>query len=318
MKKFAKTMRTHRELLLNYFRAKKAYSSGVVEGMNNKAKVTMRKSTDSEHSESQKSRSIMHLANYPSQSSPTVFTDEPKLKAHRKFSGFTLVEMAMVLMIIGLLLGGLIPTLTAQMESQRINETRKQMSELKDTLTGFAVINGRLPCPSDGAASSGDELVTGSGVSLTCTLTKGVLPWATLGVNETDGWGRRFTYRVSQGATSNFADGADGTGASCNIATGVSFQLCSVANLNVLSTSGGSNVATNVPAVVVSHGKNGLGAYPAGGGAAISGAAGDEGENADDDNIFVSKDYSADFDDLVIWLSPNTLINRMVTAGKLP
>jgi transposase len=43
MKKFAKTMRTHRELLLNYFRAKKAYSSGVVEGMNNKAKVTMRK-----------------------------------------------------------------------------------------------------------------------------------------------------------------------------------------------------------------------------------------------------------------------------------
>lgn len=43
MKKFARTMRTHRELLLNYFRAKKAYSSGVVEGLNNKAKVTMRK-----------------------------------------------------------------------------------------------------------------------------------------------------------------------------------------------------------------------------------------------------------------------------------
>lgn len=44
MKKFARTMRAHRELLLNYFRAKKAYSSGVVEGLNNKAKVTMRKS----------------------------------------------------------------------------------------------------------------------------------------------------------------------------------------------------------------------------------------------------------------------------------
>ena len=43
MKKFAKTVRTHRELLLNYFRAKKAFSSGVVEGLNNKAKVTMRK-----------------------------------------------------------------------------------------------------------------------------------------------------------------------------------------------------------------------------------------------------------------------------------
>ena len=44
MKKFARTMRAHRELLLNYFRARKAFSSGVIEGLNNKAKVTMRKS----------------------------------------------------------------------------------------------------------------------------------------------------------------------------------------------------------------------------------------------------------------------------------
>jgi len=44
MKKFAKTLRNHRELILNYFRAKKQFSSGVVEGMNNKVKVTMRKS----------------------------------------------------------------------------------------------------------------------------------------------------------------------------------------------------------------------------------------------------------------------------------
>ncbi|MGB5613363.1 MAG: transposase [Sedimenticolaceae bacterium] len=44
MKKFARTMRTHRELVLNYFRARKRFSSGVVEGLNNKAKVTMRKS----------------------------------------------------------------------------------------------------------------------------------------------------------------------------------------------------------------------------------------------------------------------------------
>ena len=29
--------RTHRELLLNYFRARKAFSSGVIEGLNNKA-----------------------------------------------------------------------------------------------------------------------------------------------------------------------------------------------------------------------------------------------------------------------------------------
>jgi transposase len=43
MKKFARTIRAHRELLLNYFRARKQFSSGVIEGMNNKAKVSMRK-----------------------------------------------------------------------------------------------------------------------------------------------------------------------------------------------------------------------------------------------------------------------------------
>ncbi len=43
LKKFVRTVRNHRELLLNYFRARKAFSSGIVEGLNNKAKVTMRR-----------------------------------------------------------------------------------------------------------------------------------------------------------------------------------------------------------------------------------------------------------------------------------
>ena len=238
----------------------------------------------------------------------------------RKSSGFTLVEMAMVLMIVGLLLGGLVPTISSQMENQRMGETRRQMNDIKEALTGFAVINGRLPCPSDGTAATGSELVTGSGVAAVCTLTsanaaRGVLPWATLGVSETDAWGRRFTYRI----TADFADGADGTGeTACSVAVGVSFQLCSSANLNVKATFGGSNVAAAVPAVVVSHGRNGLGAYPAGGGAQIAVVTADESENANDNNTFVSKDNSSDFDDLVVWLSPNILANRMVTAGKLP
>jgi len=44
MKKVARMLRTHRELLLNYFKAKKEFSSGVMEGLNNKAKVAMRRS----------------------------------------------------------------------------------------------------------------------------------------------------------------------------------------------------------------------------------------------------------------------------------
>ena len=44
MKKVARMLRSHRELLLNWFRAKKAISSGVMEGLNNKLKLTTRRS----------------------------------------------------------------------------------------------------------------------------------------------------------------------------------------------------------------------------------------------------------------------------------
>ena len=44
MKKIARSLRQHRDLTLNYFRAQKLFSSGVVEGLNNKVKVTMRRS----------------------------------------------------------------------------------------------------------------------------------------------------------------------------------------------------------------------------------------------------------------------------------
>ena len=43
MKKVARMLRKHRPLLLNWFRAKKRISSGVVEGLNNRLKLTLRK-----------------------------------------------------------------------------------------------------------------------------------------------------------------------------------------------------------------------------------------------------------------------------------
>ena len=242
---------------------------------------------------------------------------------HRHLSnGFTLVEMAIVLMIVGLLLGGLIPTLSAQMESQRINETRKSMAEIQDALTGFAIANGRLPCPANPAIATGQA---GAGTERTppCTggNSTGVLPWATLGVNETDAWGNRFTYRVS----SDFADAVgSATYGGCTPSpapTLSTFALCSDGNLDVLSAApAGANVATNVPAVIVSHGKNAAGAYTPQGAQLPVGSNADEQENSDGsaDNNYVSHTPTPNFDDLVVWLSNNILLNRMVAAGKLP
>jgi transposase len=44
LKTKARTLKEHRPLLLNYFKARKAYSSGAVEGLNNKVKLVIRKS----------------------------------------------------------------------------------------------------------------------------------------------------------------------------------------------------------------------------------------------------------------------------------
>ena len=44
LQKVARGLRKRRELLLNWFRAKGTISAGIVEGFNNKAKLTMRKS----------------------------------------------------------------------------------------------------------------------------------------------------------------------------------------------------------------------------------------------------------------------------------
>lgn len=237
-------------------------------------------------------------------------------------TGFSLVEMAVVLTIVGVLLAGLLPSISSQVEQRRTNETRKQLNEIKDALLGFAVINGRLPCPANGALNTGVEATTGAGSALVCSSitagsnsSRGVVPWATLGVSETDAWGRRFSYQV----TSAFADSTDGTGiVTCTTAQGVSFQMCSQANLNVLSMAGGTNVAANAPAVVVSHGVNGKGAYTPQG-VVIPGAADDELENANTTNSLVSHDpVQNGYDDLVVWLSPNILLNRMITTGKLP
>lgn len=230
--------------------------------------------------------------------------------------------MAIVLMIVGLLLGGLIPALSTQMESQRINESRKSLGEIQDALAGYAMANGRLPCPANPTMATGQA---GAGAERTppCTggNSTGVLPWATLGVNETDAWGNRYTYRVS----SDFADAiGSATYGGCTPSpapTLSSFALCSDGTLDVRSAaSGGTSVAINVPAVIISHGKNAAGAYTQQGAQLPASSDADEQENSDGnaDNNYVSHTPTPSFDDQVVWLSNNILLNRMVTAGKLP
>lgn len=248
-----------------------------------------------------------------------------------KARGFTLTELAVVLVIVTLLISGMLMPLNSQKDLERRRETQVALESIREALIGYAIQNGRLPCPAlatlaSGSVGAGQEVTTGSGTTLACTATSGALPWATLGLSETDAWNRRYSYQIS-------AVYARGTGdtisANYNCPPSVpqqpttppaaaAFALCSRGSINLYHSLGPPAVRLTsdyeVPALVMSHGANGTGAYLSDG-TQIAGAAGDEAENADGDNNFVSH---TSIDDQLVWISRPLLMNRMLSAGKLP
>ncbi len=237
---------------------------------------------------------------------------------HRRQPGFTLVEMAVVLLILTLLAGGLTVGLSAHLARRAEAVTDDALAEARDALLGYVVLQGRFPCPArDGADGSEDRASPTA-----CRKYAGLLPWATLGIRGTDGWSRRLRYAVASpyiqpislaviGEKASLADGAidirtrNGDGAELS-----------------LTTNGG-----RTPVVILSHGANGLGATDQDGNPLAAPPAGsDEARNAGGDGtLFYSRTLSENpstaggaFDDRVSWLSPNLIAHRLISAGRLP
>ncbi len=224
-------------------------------------------------------------------------------KPPRHGTGFTLVELAIVLVIVALLASGLMVGIAAQRNAAETIDAQRQLENIRETLTGFALTHGRLPCPALPNLTSSDASV---GVE-NCAQPHGVLPWVTLGLPEVDPWGRRFTYYAHGSFTGAVPSGAL-----------ASFTLDTVGNANVKAGSGSSsNVASDLPAVVVSHGSRGAGGWQPNG-SQLPGVSGDEAENADADLTFISRTQDGNFDDLVTWIVPSILKSKMVAAGRLP
>ena len=230
--------------------------------------------------------------------------------------GFTLIEMAVALVIVALLLSSFLVPLQTQVAQRKIFDSQNALNQINDALIGFALANGYLPCPdttSGAGANDGIEDVnTGSCVAAN---NEGNVPWVTLGIPSTDAWGNFFHYRV----TAAFAQRSPQP----------TFSLSSSGNLTVKcpapACSPAYTYATTAPAVILSYGPNGWGAINANIGAANPAPTStDELENTNGDAIFVSRIPSAvgsasgEFDDIVTWLSVPVLFNRMVAAGKLP
>lgn len=237
--------------------------------------------------------------------------------------GFSLTELAVVLVIVALLIGSLVVPLSAQMDVRNLSDTRKSLAEIREALLGFAMVNGRLPCPAAAMTASG---VANAGVEATPILSQGcpvanlggivagVLPWVTLGVDESDAWGRRYTYQVTREFTRPPVSSAN-----------AGFSLTSTGDIKIRPSAGSTAKLADVPAVVISHGKNGNGAYTSQGTQLPIGTDPDEQDNqltvggtSTSNTEFVKRVPTTTYDDELVWISANVLFSRMIAAGKLP
>lgn len=255
--------------------------------------------------------------------------------------GFSLVEMAVVLVILGFVLGALLLPLQAQRQQLAQSQTEITLETAKRALLGYAQAQGRLPCPATNNGSGvfpDDSPVPNPLAGGVCDKQLGFLPAAALGVQPIDAqgfaidaWNNRIMYAVDQSSstsappntatpdftTNNSTDSMNIVGLSslvpelrvCNSATGIQASAC--------SSGTETNYAINNAVVVIySLGPSG------------SQASGGSDENINSKvptsikKVFVSHDVrsndpNGEFDHMVVWISPYVLYNAMIQAGQL-
>jgi hypothetical protein len=227
----------------------------------------------------------------------------------------------------------------AQIDSQRQAASRVKQDAIRTALTNFISRNSRLPCPADpalapGAANYGQEAATPgtcTGIisvgAAPATVVTGLVPWVSLGLSEdgaSDGYYNHFSYQVVAAATNLNAQTIIGMRGYITVhSSGPGVVGASPVGNQINDCSNG--LAFNpcaAVAVIVSHGRNGFGFFMQGGArTSTAGTGADEKANADNDSLFVRKDYSDNsgnpFDDLVLALTPADLLSALTQNGSI-
>jgi prepilin-type N-terminal cleavage/methylation domain-containing protein len=236
--------------------------------------------------------------------------------------GFTLIEIAIVLVILTLLLVIVAPLAIGQAEINRRATTRARMDNIDKALILFAQRNQRLPCPADGTldntnAANGAETARDAAGNCTNNQRTGIVPFRSLGLGDedaTDGRNLRFTFRIGAGLAK---DGAlnmtqcDPIGSEpatglhvCNTAcTSTNPTSCtrvkdflasyglmvrdSATNTNITDPS----LSTGAAYVLISHGSNQGGAYSSAGVLATANPASGTNEAANHNNQVLQAVY---------------------------
>ncbi len=195
-------------------------------------------------------------------------------------AGLTLLEMAIVLVVLGIILGMTLPLLSELSRHRHVRLTQRDLEEIREALAGYAGIHGRLPWADtngDGREDAGQPT--------------GALPFLELGVGPVDSWRNPYHYDVNQNLASTNSISAL-CSALASLGPGSLPQL-------TFSTGGASSPQA---LVVISRGEN----------SSLDGA------NPDADRIYEAHTPSQNFDDLGLGISPNTLYGKLSCSSSAP
>ena len=271
-----------------------------------------------------------------------------KPQSLRGMSGFTLLEMAMVLAIIGLIMVTILSMTKTLSSSSKISATQSKEALIKAALINFIATNNRLPCPADPTATTstagtlstpagtfGTETVTaatpkGCAMPLNTNVYAGVVPWVTLGLTQdaaTDGYNQYFTYLVASTGIQTVSASLVNSGIPS--ISGLKGAISIYASSTTLTaptnncTPTGSTATYNPCSVVValiSHGADGYGAYT-NGGPAPAFAFADENQNALHTNQIVMHDFAMNatnpFDDIILSMTASDLLSPLSANGTI-
>lgn len=189
--------------------------------------------------------------------------------------GFSLIELSIIIAVAATLMVGYLSLVQpeSELKANATFTTMERMRAVMDSIEAFRVKYKRLPCPAEPKVRSDSTTVDGStpvnkiyggegldySSGMKCTNNLGSVPFRNLGIKPEmmyDGWGRKFTYHVSSQLC------AIGTSAGNDGCTPYSYNK-NVGDLIV--SEDGTTLTANGGYVIVSHGRNGLGAYLASG-----------------------------------------------------
>lgn len=174
----------------------------------------------------------------------------------QKQQGFSLIEISIVLLILSLLMAGSLAGFKLINDYKLQASDQQNLAEIKASLLSYAAVYKHFPCPD----TDGDGVENRAGNI--CSATAGNLPFAQLGIKDSNPYGQKYIYQINRLANSSQALNPNQSASYFGKCTGTCFDLATApsaefptATGNLQISDGAKLIAIDLPLVVISPGR---------------------------------------------------------------